>query len=216
MPILDPAQRHIHDAALRLFAKSGGDRITVRDLALEAGVARGTIYNHVRSIDTLFEEIADQLVGEMHERLRQTFDTTGDPVQRMAICTRLLLRRTHDEPDWGRFICRFGQTPTLLKEIWFGQTQKDLIAGVESGRYCISKEQLTTAMAMVIGSVLGACMLVLEGYRGWREAGTEVAELILRALGISATEAQELSNMELPDLWGVSDVTNNRNSYQQN
>ncbi|MEZ5501348.1 MAG: hypothetical protein R3E50_01360 [Halioglobus sp.] len=48
--------------------------------------------------------------------------------------------------------------------------------------------------------MLGACLLVQEGYRGWREAGSESAQLILRALGIAPEEARELANTELPEL----------------
>jgi AcrR family transcriptional regulator len=196
----DPVQRRIHDAAVRLFALHGSDRITVRDLAEAAGVARGTIYNNVSSVDTLFEEIASQLAGEMHERIRLAFGTTEDPAQRLATGIRLLLRRAHDEPHWSRFMCRFGQTSTQLRAVWYGQPMKDLVAGIESGRYSIAKEQLTTATTMIAGSAIGACLLVQEGYRGWREAGIEMAELILRALGIPAIEAQALANLDLPDL----------------
>jgi hypothetical protein len=41
---------------------------------------------------------------------------------------------------------------------------------------------------------------VLDGYRGWREAGSETAELVLRALGLAPEEARELANAELPPL----------------
>ena len=79
MLVLDPVQRRIHEAAVRLFAEHGSERINVRDLAEAAGVARGTIYNNVSSVDTLFEEIAGQLSAEMHERIRLAFGTTTDP-----------------------------------------------------------------------------------------------------------------------------------------
>ena len=200
MFVHDPVQRRIHDAALRLFALRGSDRVSVRDLAEAAGVARGTIYNNVSSLDTLFVEIAGQLAGEMDARTRLAFGTTEDPAQRLATGIRLLLRRAHDEPHWGRFMCRFGQTATQLREVWHGQPMKDLVDGIESGRYNITKEQLITATAMIGGSVLGAGLLVQEGYRGWREASIEAAELILRALGIPAIEAQALANLELPNL----------------
>lgn len=196
----DPVQRRIHDAAVRLFVQHGSDHLSVRDLAEAAGVARGTIYNNVSSVDSLFEEISGQLARDMLERIRLAFGTTEDPAQRLATGIRLLVRHAHDKPQLGRFLCRFGQTATQLREVWYGQPMKDLVAGIESGRYSITKEQLTTATAMLAGSVLGACLLVQEGYRGWREAGMEVAELILRALGIPAVEAEELARLDLPDL----------------
>lgn len=200
MLALDPVQRRIHDAAIRLYAQRGSDRLNVSDLAEAAGVARGTIYNNVGSVDSLFEEIAGQLSAEMHERIRLSFGTTTDPALRLATGVRLFLRHAHEAPHWARFMCRFGQTTAQLREVWQGQPMKDLEAGIARGRYTIAREQLTTATAMLAGSVLGACLIVLEGYRGWREAGSETAELILRALGVAPEEARGLACADLPDL----------------
>jgi hypothetical protein len=42
--------------------------------------------------------------------------------------------------------------------------------------------------------------MVIEGHQTWREAGSSTAELLLRALGIEAAEAQEICTTELPRL----------------
>jgi len=55
---------------------------------------------------------------------------------------------------------------------------------------------------MMAGSVLASALLVLDGYRGWREAGSETAELLLRALGIAGNDARALATSELPELSG--------------
>jgi hypothetical protein len=39
---------------------------------------------------------------------------------------------------------------------------------------------------------------VLDGHATWREIGSDTAELLLRALGIEADEAQRLARGELP------------------
>ena len=40
METLNPVQRRIHQAALRLFAEKGASQVNISDLAQEAGVAR--------------------------------------------------------------------------------------------------------------------------------------------------------------------------------
>jgi hypothetical protein len=45
---------------------------------------------------------------------------------------------------------------------------------------------------------------VLHGIRTWQEAGTDAAELVLRALGIASQEAKDLATQPLPDLPGSS------------
>lgn len=196
----NPVQRRIQEAALRLYAESGGTRLTVRDLAQAAGVARGTIYNNVASVDTLFEDLAARLAADMHERVSRSFGAVDDPAARLATGVRQFIRRAHEEPAWGRFMCRFGSSAGQLREIWYAQPMRDLQQGIESGRYAIQPGQLVTVTALLAGSVLAATLLVLDGYRGWREAGSETAELVLRALGIPPDEARSLAALPLPEL----------------
>ncbi|MCY1542913.1 hypothetical protein D9M68_786920 [compost metagenome] len=53
---------------------------------------------------------------------------------------------------------------------------------------------------MIGGVVLTGMLLVLEGHKTWRDAGSDAAELVLRALGIGAKEAQAIAAKELPAL----------------
>src|SRR5262245_16027812 len=52
---------HILDAATRVFAARGFNVATVRDVAREAGVADGTIYNYFANKDALLFGIFDRL-----------------------------------------------------------------------------------------------------------------------------------------------------------
>ena len=70
----------------------------------------------------------------------------------------------------------------------------------ETGRYTIGLEQIPSAVAVIGGSVMGAMFLVLDGHRTWRDAGTDVAELVLAGLGVARAEARRLARSELPPL----------------
>jgi len=76
----------------------------------------------------------------------------------------------------------------------------DLQRGVELGRFQLRADQLTTAVTVMSGSVLAAISLVLEGHRTWRDAGSDTAELFLRALGVPAEAARAMATSELPPL----------------
>lgn len=200
MNTLNPVQRRIHQAALRLFAEKGASQVNISDLAQEAGVARGTIYNNLQSIDDLFQHVASHLAGEMHQRVVKSFGETADPALRLANGMRFFIRRAHEEPHWGAFINRFSMSDESLRGMWFGPPTADLLTGLSSGRYSFRQEQLPSVISMIAGAVLGAMFLVLEGHRTWRDAGSDAAELTLRALGIEPGEAHELSSGELPAL----------------
>lgn len=200
MEALNPVQRRIHQAALRLFAEKGVSQVNISDLAQEAGVARGTIYNNVESIEKLFQQVASQLSKEMHERVGKSFAEIADPAQRLANGIRFFIRRTHEEPQWGIFLSRFAMSDSSLREMFYSQATVDLMNGLQTGRYQFRQEQMVSVISLIAGSTLAAMFLVIEGLKTWREAGSDTAELILRSLGLNAEQARSLATTELPTL----------------
>ncbi len=185
---------------MRLFTEKGVTQLTISDLAQEAGVARGTVYSHVKSTEHLFEQVASQLSMEMHQRVSLSFVDIEDPAQRLANGVRAFIRRVHEEPQWGAFLGRFAMSNASLREMFYSQVAVDLLKGLSSKRYHFRQEQLASVISMVAGSTLGAMLLVREGIKTWRDAGSETAELLLLALGISPAEAMGLAAVELPPL----------------
>lgn len=187
---------------MRLFAERGATQLTVSELAEAAGVARGTVYNHVTAPESLLEQVAGKLALEMHERVAASFGAIDDPALRLAMGVRYFLKRAHDEPHWGRFVGRFALSEPSLQALWSGQAMADVRRGVEVGRYSIQPGQIPAAMSVLAGTVIASGHLVLEGHRTWRDAGSDAAELVLRALGVPKKEARRLATAELPALAG--------------
>lgn len=194
------AQARIHRAALQLFAEKGATQITVSELAQAAGIARGTVYNNVPSPETLFGRVASELATEMSARVVRSFTEGEAPRQRLANGIRLFIRRAHEEPHWGRFVSRFAFSSEALQAIWSGPPMDDVMEGLAQGQYDFRPEQLQSVMAMIAGSVLASMFLVLEGHRTWRDAGSDSAELALRALGVEPEVARRVATVELPPL----------------
>lgn len=192
------ARRRIHMAAMQLFAERGVTKVNISELATAAGMARGTIYSHVPDVDRLFEDVAGQLAREMTERVVAGFAGVDDPAQRLAIGVRQYVRRAHEEPLWGRFMSRFGLSPAVMQAVMSSEALSDFEAGVASGRYRVTPSQIPAMVALLAGGTLAAMLPVLDGHATWREIGADTAELLLRALGIEAAEAQRLARSELP------------------
>lgn len=194
------AQKRIQRAALELFAEKGTTSVTISELAAASGVVRGTIYKNVPSPEQLFETIAEQLAEEMDQQIVASYNGVDDPALRLAIGIRLYVRRAHDEPHWGRFLVQFAMTNKSLRAIWAGPPVRDLTLGVKGGRYDIPEDEIPAALGVISGATLAAIVLVLDGLRTWRDAGTEVAFMVLRAFGINREEAKELASLPLPDM----------------
>lgn len=200
LPVKSGVQFRIHEAAMRLFARLGACRVNISDLAEEAGVARGTVYNAVPNPDRLFEDVAGDLAFEMQERVRVSIGEHVDPARRLSCGIRLFIRRAHEEPQWGRFIVHFGFSNKSLRGLLTASSTEEIVKAIGSGRYRIGQDQVTSMVAIIGGATLSGMMLVLEGYKSWREAGSEIAELILVSLGLERGEAAEIARCELPAL----------------
>lgn len=197
---LNAAQERIYDAAVQLFSERGVVPINVSELAQYAGIARGTIYNNVPTPETLFEDVAARLGLEMHERVVASFGTIDDPAHRLANGIRFFVRRAHEEPHWGRFVVRFSFSSEALRGMWGGPPADDLLRGVEANRYDFERGKLVAVASMIAGTTLTAMFNVLDGLLTWRDAGSDAATLVLRALGVPLDEASATARLPLPEL----------------
>lgn len=190
----------IHEAAARLFTERGAREISVSDLADAAGVARGTIYNNIPDPEALFDQVAATLLHDMHVRVSNSMREVTDPAARLATGIRLFIRQAHEEPSWGRFVVRFGVSDDTLRGMLDEPPSVDITNGLDAGRFRFAPIQLTSVLALVGGTTLAAMQAVQSGRQTWRAAGEEVAELVLKALGLPESEARDLAAMPLPAL----------------
>jgi TetR/AcrR family transcriptional regulator, transcriptional repressor for nem operon len=78
-----PSVRHlIVDAGLRVFLRGGFNASSVQDITEEAGVPKGSFYNHFASKEALGSEIVD-LYAEGGERREALKDTSLSPLERL-------------------------------------------------------------------------------------------------------------------------------------
>jgi AcrR family transcriptional regulator len=190
----------IHQAALRLFAETGGAQLTVRDLAEAAGIARGTIYNNIQDPERLFSDVALDLSREMIACVERTMRELDDPVVRLATGLRLFVRRAHEDHDWGRFIVRFALSSGVLRSLMLEPPARDVAKAIAQGRFKADPSQAQALVHMLAGSTLAAMNAVIHGDQGWREAASATSELFLRAAGLSAHDARRIAHGALPDL----------------
>jgi len=185
---------------VRLFAEKGATGVTVSELAQHANVTRETVYRIVGSVDGLFDRIVGDLSDDLHRRVSATFAHIDDPAARLATGVRLWVRYAHENPTLGRFAVKFGLNEEALRSWMTGPAMLDVSAGISAGRYNIATSDIDSVASMVLGATISAMWMVLEGHQTWRDAGSRTAELLLRALGIDATEAHDIASVDLPPL----------------
>ncbi|MCI3270667.1 MULTISPECIES: TetR/AcrR family transcriptional regulator [Streptomyces] len=201
MPV-NATRKRINAAAMRLFAERGTTELTVSELATAAGVARGTLYRNVESVEQLFDHVSAQLARDIHDANARAMTAHGqtDPPLRLATAIRMLVRQAHYDAAMGRFLIRFGLTDESLREVLSGAPMHDIEAGIEAGRYPFASGLKLSIASLMTGTVVSAMWMVLEGHQGWREAGAGAAELVLCALGVPHEEARAIAEAQLPEL----------------
>lgn len=190
------AQRRLTQAAMRLFVERGATQLSVVDLAQAAGVARGTVYNNLDDLSGLFDAVAADLAAQMREALMTTLAPIEDAAERLAAGMRLAVRRAVEEPEWGRFVARFGFSAAALRLLWAGRPLDELAAGRAAGRYTFRADQAQAVATLISGATFAAIVTALE--TSDPAAGADAAEWTLAALGLPRAEARALARRPLP------------------
>ncbi len=99
-------QIHIEEAALRVFTRQGFHGTTVRDIAQEAGVSLGNIYNYYKTKQDVYISLVRRYGERMREVQRRTltpylgrFDDEG--LQNLAAAVRDIV---YKHPDYWRLM----------------------------------------------------------------------------------------------------------------
>ena len=84
----------ILDATDRLLARFGYRKMTVEDIAAEAGIGKGTVYLHFSSKEEVVLSHIDRIVERLQERLKEIAgsDATAAERLRLMLLTRVLFR----------------------------------------------------------------------------------------------------------------------------
>jgi AcrR family transcriptional regulator len=185
------------DAAVRVFARKGTGAAAIHEIAAEAGVANGTFYNYFRTREELLEAASIQLAERFDAAIWASLAAIDDPAARIAIGCRRFVVHAVDDPTWAAALLRVWVASPVLKVRAAAGLLADLRAGRRRGRLRFSGE--AAAVDVVQGAVLSGMRTVLEG-RGAAKHASEIAALVLRALGIAAAEAEALATRPLPPL----------------
>jgi len=183
------------DAALRLFARQGVGATAIHEIAAEAGVSNGTFYNYFRTRDEVVEAVSVRLAERLQAEITASAAAVKDAAERMAIGTRRFVLQATRDPVWAAALIRVSTSRSAALTRTAGPALHDLRLGRRQGRFTHTNE--VAALDLVTGTVLAGMRSVLEGRAG-EEHAASIAAFVLRALGISAAEADQLVRRPLP------------------
>lgn len=194
----DRTRAQLLAAAEHLFAEKGIEGASIQEMAARAGVANGTFYNHFRTKEAVLEAVAAGLAVDLCERITDSARAIQDGAERMAIGNRRYIGLALEQPERARLLLAVSAAaaPELVGRV-DRYMEADLRLGMAQGRFAVAR--VRTAKDVIGGSVMTAMQRAVSGPvpRGY---ASEVAAMVLRALGMNGGEADEVARRPLPPL----------------
>jgi AcrR family transcriptional regulator len=180
---------------LRLLSRTDASEIAFIDVADEAGVVHGTVYNYFRSREELLEGVAGKVAGEMSEEIATLYRDIEDGARRVSIGIKAFIRRAHEDRSWARAFLRVGAASARWSEALTKHVLTDLRDGRRRGE--LRYESEPAALDLVLGTTLAAMRTVVEGRARGKHAEV-IVRVVLRGLGVDARRVERLATMPLP------------------
>lgn len=185
------------DAAVRLIADGRGDRASIQEITEEADIGFGSFYNHFDSKEQLFQTASEEVL----ERWGQMIDRAGagitDPAELFAVGMRISGRLGWTHPDIAGFLVGAGLDALDIPTGLAPRALRDIEAGQAAGRFTVPDAEV--ALSAVAGGLLGLFRVCQRHPERINETSVDqLAEAMLRLLGVSAREAARLAALPLP------------------
>ena len=154
----------ILDAALKTFVKRGYPETRVSEIAAEARVAEGTLYNYFQSKEDLLLALFDEKWGGIIDDIRKKISRLDDPNKKLKVMFSLVVRMFRKDRHLAEiFLIDVKQSSIFLKNYPVNRVVEfiDLIEEIleEGKRKGIYRKDLDTHVAKMI--IFGAAQGIL-------------------------------------------------------
>jgi len=190
------------DAAVRLIAEGRGDRASIAEITEEADIGFGSFYNHFDSKEQLFQTASEEVLERWGQMIDRGSAGLTDPAELFAVGMRISGRLGWTHPDIAGFLTGAGLDALDIPTGLAPRALRDIQAGQAAGRFTVPDADI--ALSAATGGLLGL-LRICQRYpeRVTETTVDQLAEAILRLLGVPAPEAARLAALPLPptDTW---------------
>jgi len=184
----------IVEVAERLMRERGVESVTIQDITDAADIGHGTFYLHFETKGEVLRPVIERLGDRVHAQVDQATRGDQDPALRLATGIRVALRAIAGDPLWNWYVFQSGTPFRRLAEGMGAPPVEDMNQGMSSGRFRVS--DLRATWSFVDGALIGVLTAWNQGVLG-DDAAETTAEMVLRSLGITPEEAEQIAHMPL-------------------
>ena len=184
--------------AAQSFLAAGQPNVPIAEITEAADVGMGSFYNHFQTKEELFRAAVEDALDAFGTVLDELTGGLADPAQVFAQGFRLTGRLHRAQPELSRVLLHHGLAVAGSDTGLAARARRDIEAAARSGRFTIADPEL--ALVIVAGAQLCLGQLLHDHPdRDDAQAVDQVAEDLLRMLGVPAGEAHQICQRPLPD-----------------
>ena len=190
------------DAAVRLIAEGRGDRASIQEITDEADIGFGSFYNHFDSKEQLFQTASEEVLERWGRMIDRASAGLTDQAELFAVGLRITGRLGWTHPEIAGFLTGAGLDVLDFPHGLGPRALRDIQAGQAMGRFAVLDAEI--ALSAAAGGLLGLLRMGQRHPERVTEASVDqLAEALLRLLGVPADEAARLAALPLPptDSW---------------
>ncbi|MEM9422410.1 MAG: TetR/AcrR family transcriptional regulator [Pseudomonadota bacterium] len=182
-------------AAKSVMAETPAEAVAVDDIIREAGLGKGSFYNHFKSKEDLFFATLDDLIGTITGTVQTTIRDIEDPAEALAIGIALHVKLATADPKIGRFIANAPASSAMFSRYADPVVHQTIDKGISTGRFTIPNRKL---YFVILTSSVNAVLLGRLEEQFNDGAVEELVEAMLLLAGLSLDEARELASKPMP------------------
>ena len=185
----DDTKQRLYDAAMELIAEHGFSAATVDDIAVAAGVAKGTVYYNFPSKNALFEALLRHGVGLLTAEFRAAVEGAATPPEQALALIRAELSYIQRHRSFAQLLLsemwrtnrEWHQTLILLREQAIGVIAETVQAGVDSGDLPADLDvRVASAALFGVGLVVAVDWLVFQPERPIEDVEESLLAIVRR------------------------------------
>jgi len=194
-------QRLVRESLIRsardIMSEKGVDAATMLEIAENADVGAGTVYNYFKSKDELAVAVLEEMMSSLAIRIEAVTNTFEDPAQVYAFGIRTVLETATHDIRWRQLLNRSEVLADAMFRRMGPYAIRDLQQATAAGRFNADAPELIWRMAC--HAIIGISLSITTGEMSEAQIPDTVVRLLCMA-GIGVENARELANRPRPEL----------------
>jgi len=194
-------QRLVREALIRsaraIMSEKGVDAATMLEIAENADVGAGTVYNYFKSKDELAVAVLEEMMSSLAKRIEAVTNTFEDPAQVYAFGIRTVLETATRDIRWRQLLSRSEVLADAMYRRMGPYAIRDLQQATAAGRFNAEDAELIWRMAC--HAIIGISLSITTGEVSEAQITDTVVRLLCMA-GIEVQGARGLACRPRPEL----------------